>query len=220
MLHVYCFQLGRLAGCRGGVDPIVIHAQSEELREERDEIETTMVVPWQNLMSRDLVATLVDLRTIDGSKKYFAHRPVPSYGHRYALAILSVPPSGGVCLSKVGFEQERGLECCRCGVIKPSVLAVETDQVSGIEEMEVCMTIGYLGVLPLSILVLVIGLNGCQRETPVEKSQASQSPSVVDQAVRQSVDAIQTPMDKARGVEGTLSDAAGRTADRVQEGTP
>ncbi len=64
------------------------------------------------------------------------------------------------------------------------------------------------------------GLAGCQRETPVEKSQASQSPSVVDQAVRQSVDAIQTPMDKARGVERTLSDAAGRTADRVQEGTP
>jgi hypothetical protein len=33
------------------------------------------------------------------------------------------------------------------------------------------------------------------------------------------VDAIQTPMDKARGVEGTLQDAAARTADRVQEGT-
>jgi hypothetical protein len=33
------------------------------------------------------------------------------------------------------------------------------------------------------------------------------------------VDAIQTPMDKARGVEGILSEAAGRTADRIQEGT-
>lgn len=82
------------------------------------------------------------------------------------------------------------------------------------------MTIGYLRVLPLSILGLVIGLNGCQRETPVEKSQATQPSSAVEQAVRQSVDAIQTPMDKARGVERTLNDAAGRTADRVQEGTP
>ncbi len=82
------------------------------------------------------------------------------------------------------------------------------------------MMIGYLRVLPLSILGLVIGLNGCQRETPVEKPQASQAPSVIDQAVRQSVDAIQTPMDKARGVERTLNEAAGRTADRVQEGTP
>lgn len=59
-----------------------------------------------------------------------------------------------------------------------------------------------------------------ERLSPVEKSQASQQPSVVDQAVRQSVDAIQTPMDKARGVEGALNEAAGRTADRVQEGTP
>ncbi|OQW39567.1 MAG: hypothetical protein A4C66_11040 [Nitrospira sp. HN-bin3] len=79
------------------------------------------------------------------------------------------------------------------------------------------MTTGYQRVLPMLILVIMIGLNGCQRETPVEKSQTSQAPSVVDQAVRQSVDVIQTPMDKARGVEGTLSEAAGRTAERVQE---
>ena len=81
------------------------------------------------------------------------------------------------------------------------------------------MMIGYRLVLPLSMLVLMVEVNGCQRENPVEKSQASQAPSVVDQAVRQSVDAIQTPMDKARGVERTLNDAAGRTADRVQEGS-
>jgi hypothetical protein len=81
---------------------------------------------------------------------------------------------------------------------------VETDQASGIEEMEVRMTIGHRWVFPLSILVLVIGVTACQRETPVEKSQASQAPSVVDQAVRLSVDVIQTPMDKARGVERTL----------------
>lgn len=81
--------------------------------------------------------------------------------------------------------------------------------------MEVRMTIRYGRAVLLSILGL--GVSGCQRETPVEKSQASQPSSVVDQAVRQSVDAIQTPMDKARGVEGTLNEAAGRTADRAQE---
>lgn len=83
--------------------------------------------------------------------------------------------------------------------------------------MEVRMTIRYGRAVLLSILVLGLGVSGCQRETPVEKSQASQPSSVVDQAVRQSVDAIQTPMDKARGVEGTLNEAAGRTADRAQE---
>ena len=81
------------------------------------------------------------------------------------------------------------------------------------------MTIGHRRAVLLSILLLTLGMSGCQRENPVETSQASQPASAVDQAVRQSVDAIQTPMDKARGVEGTLSEAAGRTADRVQEGT-
>ena len=77
--------------------------------------------------------------------------------------------------------------------------------------------IGYRQAVLLLSLVSVLGVTGCQRETPVEKSQTPQSSSVVDQAVRQSVDAIQTPMDKARGVERTLNEAAGHTADRVQE---
>ena len=77
--------------------------------------------------------------------------------------------------------------------------------------------IGYQQALPFSVLVLMVGLSGCPRENPVEQSQTSQPTSVVDHAVRQSVDVIQTPMDKARGVEGTLSDAADRTGDRVQE---
>lgn len=80
------------------------------------------------------------------------------------------------------------------------------------------MTIRHRWALLLPIFVLMMGAAGCQRENSGATSQAPQpSPSVVDQAVRQSVDAIQTPMDKARGVEGTLSDAAERTADRVQE---
>ncbi|MFO0697862.1 MAG: hypothetical protein U0236_01445 [Nitrospira sp.] len=82
------------------------------------------------------------------------------------------------------------------------------------------MTIRYQWILPLSIFVLALGVSGCQRETSVEKSQTPQPSSVVDQAVRQSVEAIQTPMHKARGVEGTLSEAAGRIAERVQEATP
>ena len=79
------------------------------------------------------------------------------------------------------------------------------------------LTIRYRLVVLFSSLVLALGASGCQRETPVEKAQAPQSPSVVEQTVRQSVDAIQTPMDKAREVEGTLSQAADRTAERVQE---
>ena len=80
--------------------------------------------------------------------------------------------------------------------------------------------IGHRQMVPLAIFVLILGGAGCQRENPVERSQVPQpSPSVVDQAVRQSIDVIQTPMDKARGVEGTLNDAAGRTAERIQEGT-
>lgn len=81
--------------------------------------------------------------------------------------------------------------------------------------------IGHRRMVLLAIFVLALGGAGCQRENPVEKVQATQPPpSVVDQAVRQSIDVIQTPMDKARGVEGTLNDAAARTAERVQEGTP
>ena len=82
------------------------------------------------------------------------------------------------------------------------------------------MMIGHRWALMLSLFVLMTGAAGCQRENPVEKLQNPQpSSSVVDQAVRQSVDIIQTPMDKARGVEETLSEAAARTADRIQEGT-
>jgi hypothetical protein len=82
------------------------------------------------------------------------------------------------------------------------------------------MKFGRRWAVLLFMCVLALGVSGCQRENPVERSQASQpSSSIVDQTVRQSVDAIQTPMDKARGVEGTLNDAAARTADRVQEAT-
>lgn len=82
------------------------------------------------------------------------------------------------------------------------------------------MMIGHRRMVLLAIFVLTLQGVGCQRENPVERSQVPQpSPSVVEQAVRQSIDVIQTPMDKARGVEGTLNDAEARTAERIQEGT-
>lgn len=67
--------------------------------------------------------------------------------------------------------------------------------------------------------VVIFGLLACQRETPAEKAQSPQPDSAVDRAAQQAVDAIKTPMDKARGVEDTLGEAAERTADRVKETT-
>jgi hypothetical protein len=74
----------------------------------------------------------------------------------------------------------------------------------------------------LLALLVVAGLSACQRETPVEKAGTQSSPptGVVEQTAQQAVDAIRTPMDKARSVEGTLEQAAGRTAEQVQGATP
>lgn len=73
----------------------------------------------------------------------------------------------------------------------------------------------------VTLLVFLVGwsLLSCQRETPAGKSTAPQPVSAVDRAAQQAVDAIKTPMDKARGVEGTVNDAADRTTERVREGT-
>jgi hypothetical protein len=68
------------------------------------------------------------------------------------------------------------------------------------------------------LFVLLVVLSGCQRETPVENAQSPQPASVADRAAQQAVDAIKTPMDKARGVEGTLEKAAERSAETVKEG--
>lgn len=65
------------------------------------------------------------------------------------------------------------------------------------------------------ILIMALFIFGCEREKPATQSQASQPPSAVDQAAQQAVDAIQAPMDKARGVEGMLEQAGDRTAETV-----
>ncbi len=77
--------------------------------------------------------------------------------------------------------------------------------------------------LRMSVLfpvLVVFGLSACQQEASTEKSNPSQPASTVDQAAQRTVDAIKTPMDKARSVEGTLEQAVGRTAEQIQGATP
>jgi hypothetical protein len=71
--------------------------------------------------------------------------------------------------------------------------------------------------LLLVYVIFIAGILGCQQETPAEKAQSPQPDSAVDRASQQAVDAINTPIDKARGVEDTLRESAERTADKVKE---
>lgn len=71
----------------------------------------------------------------------------------------------------------------------------------------------------LLVLLVVTGLYACQQEASTEKSSPPQPASAVDQAAQQAVDAIKTPMDKARSVEGTLEQPAGRAAQQMQGAT-
>ena len=58
--------------------------------------------------------------------------------------------------------------------------------------------------LLLVYIVLIVGLLGCQREAPADKTetQKKQPTGAVEQAAQQAIDSIKAPMDKARGVEG------------------
>ena len=76
-----------------------------------------------------------------------------------------------------------------------------------------------LRLLGVVWVALLMGLPACQRETPADKAPPPQPASTVDRAAQESVEAIKTPMDKARGVENTLGESADRTADRVKETT-
>ena len=64
------------------------------------------------------------------------------------------------------------------------------------------------GVLVL-IAVTLAGLVGCNQESPAGKA--------TEAAGQAAVDAIKSPLDKARGVEGTLEKSAEQTADKVKE---
>ena len=70
-------------------------------------------------------------------------------------------------------------------------------------------------------LLAVAGLFGCSQETPIEKTKAAAaSGSAATQAAGQAaVDAIQTPLDKARQVESTLEKSADQTAAKIKEST-
>jgi uncharacterized lipoprotein len=70
-------------------------------------------------------------------------------------------------------------------------------------------------------VLTVLGLSGCSQETPAEKAKAAAaSGSAATQAAGQAaVDAIKTPMDNARQVEGTLEQSAEQTAAKIKEAT-
>ncbi len=70
-------------------------------------------------------------------------------------------------------------------------------------------------------LLAMVGLLGCSQETPAEKAKAAAaSGSAATQAAGQAaVDAIQTPMDKARQVEGVLEQSAEQRAAEAKKAT-
>lgn len=73
--------------------------------------------------------------------------------------------------------------------------------------------------LCISMTMVLIGFSACQRDKSTEQSGASQPDGIVEQAV-QTVEGIKGPMDKARGVEETLGQAAARTAEQTLPATP
>lgn len=77
------------------------------------------------------------------------------------------------------------------------------------------------GVLLVVGLLAVVGLFGCNQETPIEKTKAAAaSGSAATQAAGQAaVDAIKTPIDKARQAESILEQSAEQTAARIKEST-
>jgi hypothetical protein len=61
------------------------------------------------------------------------------------------------------------------------------------------------------------GLFGCNQETPIEKTKAAAASG--NAATQAAVDAIQTPMDKARQTESILEQSAEQTAAKIKEST-
>ena len=68
-------------------------------------------------------------------------------------------------------------------------------------------------------LLTVVGLSGCNQETPIEKTKAAAaSGNAATQAAGQAaVDAIKTPIDKARQAESIIEKSAEETAAKVKE---
>ncbi len=70
-------------------------------------------------------------------------------------------------------------------------------------------------------LLAMVGLFGCNQETPIEKTKAAAvSGSAATQAAGQAaVDAIQTPMDQARQTESVLGQSAEQRAAEAKKST-
>ena len=66
------------------------------------------------------------------------------------------------------------------------------------------------------MIVALIGLIGCNQESPAGKAKEAAG-KVTEAAEKATVDAIKMPMDKARGVEGTLEKSVERMAEKVKE---
>ncbi|MGH7259484.1 MAG: hypothetical protein ACREI9_02235 [Nitrospiraceae bacterium] len=82
-------------------------------------------------------------------------------------------------------------------------------------------TYGYKLSFFLGVLALV-GLIGCKQEAPAGKAGAPAKSAVesnVEQAGQAAVDAMKTPMDKARQTEGKLEKSAEQTAEQVKKAT-
>jgi hypothetical protein len=81
-------------------------------------------------------------------------------------------------------------------------------------DREIAMKKSRGSVLFVVGLLAVMGLFGCNQETPIEKTKAAAaSGNAATQAAGQAaVDAIQTPMDKARQTESVLEQSAAQRA--------
>jgi hypothetical protein len=77
--------------------------------------------------------------------------------------------------------------------------------------------------LAMMVGVVMVGIMGCGQEaskTSAPSAPAAPSKSATESTGQAVVDSIKTPLDKARQVEGTLENAAGKTADTVKDATP
>jgi hypothetical protein len=76
------------------------------------------------------------------------------------------------------------------------------------------------GWLAMMIGAVMVGVMGCGQEASKTSAPAAPSKSATESAGQAIVDSVKTPLDKARGVEGTLRNAADKTADQVRDAAP
>ena len=86
---------------------------------------------------------------------------------------------------------------------------------------EIAMKTSRRGLLFVVGVLAMVGLFGCNQETPIEKTKAAAaSGNAATQAAGQAaVDAIKTPMDKARQTEGILEQSAEQRAAEAKKAT-